>query len=44
MNQRLALLSAIRPYLSHEKAKKLDSVIGILKLISTLENSGLKLF
>jgi hypothetical protein len=44
MNQRLALLSAIHPYLSHEKAKKLDSVIGILKLIGTLENSGLKLF
>ena len=44
MNQRLALLSAIKPYLSPDKAKKLDSIIGILKLIGTIEENGLKLF
>ena len=44
MNQRLALLSAIKPYLSSDKAKKLDSIIGILKLIGTIEENGLKLF
>ena len=44
MEQRLALLEAIRPYLSKDKASKLDSVIGILRLVSTLESSGIKLF
>ena len=44
MNERLALLSAIRPYLAPEKAQKLDSVIKILKIVSTLEKSGINLF
>jgi len=44
MDQRLALLCAIRPYLAKDKAEKLDWVIGILKVISMMENSGIKLF
>ena len=44
MNDRLALLCAIRPYLKEDKAEKLDSVIRILKIVGTLENSGIKLF
>lgn len=44
MNDRLALLCAIRPYLKEDKAEKLDSVIRILKIVGALENSGIKLF
>ena len=44
MNDRLALLCAIRPYLKEDKAQRLDSVIRILKLVGTLEKSGIKLF
>ena len=44
MNDRIALLLAIRPYLSKEKADKLDSVVRILKIVGTIESSGIKLF
>ena len=43
-NERLALLCAIRPYLKDDKAQKLDSVIRIMKIVGTLEKSGIKLF
>ena len=44
MNQRVALLLAIRPYLAKDKAEKLDRVVAILKVMGTLESSGIKLF
>lgn len=44
MGERLALLLAIKPYLSEDKASKLESVIRILKIVSALEKSGIKLF
>lgn len=44
MNERIALLLAIRPYLKSDKAQKLDSVIRILKIVGTIEKSGVKLF
>lgn len=43
-NERIALLLAIRPYLSSDNAKKLDNVIHVLKIVGAIEKSGIKLF
>ncbi len=41
MQHRIALLNAVKPYLSEERREKLDGVIKLLKLTELGELSGL---
>ncbi len=41
MHHRIALLNAVKPYLSEERREKLDTVIKLLKLTELGELSGL---
>ncbi len=41
MHHRIALLNAVKPYLSDERREKLDTVIKLLKLTEIGELSGL---
>lgn len=40
-DDRIRLLNALRPYLGDDRRKKVDSVLGILRLLRAAEESGL---